>query len=65
MSDVPHIFTLPSASWSDRTASPAEAADAAARTAERARQRLWAAGAAAIAWGVVGLVAGLVWFAAA
>ena len=61
MSDAPHIFTLPSASWSDRTSGPAT--DLAAQHAVRSRQRIWIVVAAACSWVFFALLATLVWLA--
>ena len=60
MSDVPHIFDMPSNRWSDRTNSPD--GDAAAGPDEP-RDRRWVFAATGIAWGIVGFIVTLVWLA--
>lgn len=67
MSDVPNIFSLPSNSWGEQTAGAVNATPAAELAGGRmdSQNRLWAVAAAAISWGIVGVIAGLVWYALA
>jgi hypothetical protein len=62
MSNVPNIFAMTGASWSDRTSE--HQGDATGAGPARAQRRLWVAGAAIVAWGVVALLVGLVLVAA-
>lgn len=62
MSDVPNIFALPQTRWSDRTGGVDGGKGVATYSTERLTGRLLAFGAAAVAWGAVGLAASLIWF---
>lgn len=65
MSDVPNIFSLPSNSWGNQAAGAADARPAKASVGGRidSQNRLWAIAAATISWAIVGVIAGLVWYA--
>ena len=61
MSDVPNIFAMPQTQWSDRTGGVDGGNGTTAYPIERLTERLLAFGAAAVAWGAVGLAASLIW----